>query len=88
MSRVKGFSITHIYYGVRYDLNEEVFYFQLPDLLSDIGGTISLWLGISVITAFELIEIVLDGTSVCWRKIKKIRKNSQVNMQIIHVEGK
>ncbi len=43
-------------------------YFQIIDLLSDIGGQISLWLGLSVVTCFELLEFSFGIINVCSKK--------------------
>lgn len=33
--------------------------YDLADLFADIGGTLGLWMGISVLTMMELVELVL-----------------------------
>ena len=32
------------------------------DLLSDLGGQVGLWMGLSVLTLFEVVELVWDLT--------------------------
>src|SRR5689334_7339618 len=37
--------------------------FQIHNALSDLGGQVGLWLGMSVIAAIELLELLFD---LCW----------------------
>lgn len=34
--------------------------FQIGDLLSSLGGTFGLWMGLSIITVFEFVEFFID----------------------------
>ncbi|XP_063955787.1 degenerin mec-10-like [Lytechinus pictus] len=46
-----------VYYDeFNYEYIRQVPAYTIPDLLSDIGGQLGLWLGLSVITIFELLE--------------------------------
>ena len=45
-----------------------LFIFKIVDLISSIGGLVGLWIGLSVITIFELFEIVMDLGLTLWRK--------------------
>jgi len=51
-----------------------VFSPQIEDLLADLGGQAGLWLGVSVIAIFELIELVYDVISVA--ALRRIRNLS------------
>ena len=46
-----------------------MFFFQSQNLISDIGGQLGLWLGLSAITIGELIEFI---ASICKLSSKKI----------------
>ena len=37
----------------------------MPQLWSDIGGTLGLWLGFSLLTTFEIIELISDLFVFC-----------------------
>ncbi len=52
--------------------------FQLANFAADIGGTVGLWLGLSVFSAFEIINLFVQLIRVYMRKIpKKARKHDQ-----------
>ncbi|KAK6989342.1 amiloride-sensitive sodium channel subunit alpha [Biomphalaria glabrata] len=63
----------NIYFG---DLNYEELAdepnYEITNLLSDIGGSIGLWIGMSVLSVFELIHLALELIRYfSWRKWRK-----------------
>lgn len=43
-------------------------YYAFENLLSDVGGQLGLWIGVSFITVAELIKLLLDIIRVLARK--------------------
>lgn len=59
--------------------------FQLENYLSDVGGTLGLWLGLSVLSMFELVEFLLDILVLAGiRLATKCRGNNTV--QKVHIK--
>ena len=56
--------------------DSSLFPFQLSDLISTIGSQISFWLGMSIISGFEIVEyivqVIMAVTSL--KKNKKVQK--------------
>jgi hypothetical protein len=52
----------------------------LTHLASDIGGQLSLWIGVSIITLVEIIELVWGLCKLCYRGRTK-DKNSKDSQQ-------
>lgn len=48
------------------DRVEEVEEYPISRLLSDIGGCVGLWLGASLITVFELFDLLLDSAEILY----------------------
>ncbi|XP_076110073.1 FMRFamide-activated amiloride-sensitive sodium channel-like isoform X1 [Mytilus galloprovincialis] len=46
--------------------------YEIEDLFADIGGTLGLWMGISVLTIMELIELVIQLIILLFNSEKKI----------------
>ena len=41
-------------------------FFQFPSLVADIGGMLGLFLGLSIVGVFEIVELIFDLCRVCW----------------------
>lgn len=46
--------------------------YGLADLFADIGGTLGLWMGISVLTIMELIELIIRLINLLFNAEKEI----------------
>ena len=46
----------------------ECFSLQASDILSNIGSQISLWLGMSIISVFEIVEYLVQLFVVLWSR--------------------
>ena len=50
--------------------------FQASNYLSDIGGVLGLWVGFSILTIFEFIELSMDLVMIMYRKCARGRSTS------------
>ncbi|XP_077988550.1 epithelial sodium channel subunit alpha-like [Glandiceps talaboti] len=50
---------------LNYEYIEEYPSYLIEDLLSDMGGQLGLWIGVSIITVFEMIQFLLSVISLC-----------------------
>ena len=41
-------------------------FFQFPSLVADIGGMLGLFLGLSIVGVFEIVELIFDLCRVGW----------------------
>ncbi|KAJ8029871.1 Amiloride-sensitive sodium channel subunit gamma [Holothuria leucospilota] len=60
--------------------------YTLGDLLSDVGGQLGLWLGISVLSIFEIIETISAVVALLWYGLKhsgKLKKIPSTPLQVI-----
>jgi hypothetical protein len=55
------------YDTLSYEMSKEFSKMNLVDLLANIGGTLSLFLGISILSLCELVELLIEIVYV-WRK--------------------
>ena len=62
----------NIYYDkLTYTLIDEFETTTMPTLLSNIGGTLGLYLSVSVLSIVELIEVIIEFVTIQIRKRKK-----------------
>ena len=63
-----------------HDYSSEVEYAEYPlmSLLGDIGGQLGLFLGASILTVVEFVDLWLR---ICWKKVKQknTKERSEVN---------
>ena len=43
---------------------------QIGDLLADMGGQVGLWMGLSVLTIFEILELVFGLACISGKKMR------------------
>ncbi len=48
-----------------------VVFLQLDSLLSSLGGQVGLWLGLSVVTLVEFLELFADVSSIAYKKVSQ-----------------
>ncbi|CAB4037868.1 degenerin deg-1-like, partial [Paramuricea clavata] len=65
---------------LNYQRIEESFVYDEINLLADVGGQLGLWIGVSVITVFELIELF---ALILTRLFKRRRTEDRVNNMAI-----
>ena len=49
-------------------------------MLSNIGSQISLWLGMSIISGFEIVEYIIQLVSMVWNRRNKMNLNKVKEM--------
>ena len=59
------------------------FALQLVNFVSDLGGSLGLWIGMSVLSFAEIFELLL---LICLTLGRKLKRGSNTNSSVIHVE--
>ncbi|XP_075061406.1 epithelial sodium channel subunit beta-like [Mixophyes fleayi] len=67
------------YQQLNYELIEEVPSMQLVDLFSSIGGLVGLWIGVSVCTVAEFLELIVNLLTFIIVQIPKHKEESPEN---------
>ena len=67
-------------------------FYQFNQLLSDIGGALGLWIGISAITMAEVLQLVIELILIALGKSNmspepKIKRNSIIDISLSEVSG-
>ena len=44
---------------------------QMESFLADIGGTVGLWLGVSVISGIEVLQVIVEIARYLYRKTRQ-----------------
>ncbi|XP_028399164.1 acid-sensing ion channel 2-like [Dendronephthya gigantea] len=74
-------TLSVFYSDLNYEKIEEKFSYGTTNLLADIGGQLGLWIGISVLTVCELLELILKLVSLAYAKFKIRNDDKRVNME-------
>ena len=57
---------------------------QVAVLLSDLGGAVGFYMGLSVIACFEFLELLIDVLRLCITKLAKPKGNKTARSIIVH----
>ncbi|XP_041464722.1 degenerin deg-1-like isoform X3 [Lytechinus variegatus] len=86
--------VTIFYESLQYEYIYQTAAYGIYSLISDLGGQIGLWIGVSILTIFEFIELVYDLIKlICLRvtdphmKKKRSQNNSKQN-NVMSLEGR
>ena len=77
-----SFAKVNVYYhSMQYLTTEQTQKFQGIDLLSNLGGVLGLWLGISLMTLIEIVELIYN-LIYTFVKYRLIIKNAKINVLV------
>ncbi|XP_078692023.1 acid-sensing ion channel 1C-like [Branchiostoma floridae x Branchiostoma belcheri] len=77
----------NIYYeALNYEQISESPGYEVENLLGDLGGQLGLWVGMSLLSAMEVVEIFADLFAILCKKIssKEMRSPKKVDVAPIH----
>ena len=57
----------------------------VTDLISDIGGQLGVWIGVSVLTIAEVLEILITIVIACSRKRNAKRNKAEADLQDVTI---
>ncbi|KAM7446205.1 ligand-gated sodium channel [Porites harrisoni] len=70
-----------VYYGqLNFEVLDEEYAYTFARFLSDIGGIMGMWIGISALTCVEVLELMI---SLCYTVLRKIKGKS---VTVLHVQ--
>ncbi|CAH3156043.1 unnamed protein product [Porites lobata] len=70
-----------VYYGqLNFEVLDEEYAYTFARFLSDIGGIMGMWIGISALTCVEVLELMM---SLCYTVLRKIKGKS---VAVLHVQ--
>ena len=56
---------------------------QFTRFLSDIGGQVGLWMGVSILTLFEFVEFIFDLVKIA---ILRVKGKKKVTSSVVNVK--
>lgn len=68
-------------------LTSVLFYPQLANFVSDLGGSLGLWIGMSVLSFAEVLELLLLIGYALFRKFRR-KLNGKIRSSSFHGKGK
>jgi len=68
---------------LNYEVISEEASYELVNFVSDLGGSLGLWIGMSVLSFAEIFELLL---LICLTLGRKLKRGSNTNSSVIHVE--
>ncbi|XP_006632023.1 amiloride-sensitive sodium channel subunit gamma-like [Lepisosteus oculatus] len=71
------------YQQLNYELIEEIPSFQVIDLVSSIGGLVGLWIGVSICTVAEFVELFLKVIIFIIKRVIRKNKEAPLNPYMI-----
>ncbi|XP_078698642.1 epithelial sodium channel subunit alpha-like isoform X1 [Branchiostoma floridae x Branchiostoma belcheri] len=70
----------NIYYeALNYETITESPAYEVENLLGDLGGQLGLWVGMSCLSAMELLEFLVDIAIILWKKMSNREKTTSRN---------
>ncbi|XP_022808058.1 amiloride-sensitive sodium channel subunit alpha-like isoform X3 [Stylophora pistillata] len=68
---------------LNYEVISEDPAYELPSFMSDLGGSLGLWIGMSVLTFAEILELIL---LICYSLARKLKKGMDTRSTSVAVE--
>lgn len=71
-----GIKVEIYYRYLNFEVIQTEASYEVENLLSDIGGQLGLWIGLSIVSLFEIIEIISDLVTIGILRLWNKRKNN------------